>query len=281
MKIVILISSFLLAFLIVYPFYRLYKNPNDTLIKYLFDWRYRALREYRQWYLQGQSHTPPDSFEFWYNSVVNDLDTGEHAKRPLYEREALCEMLRREEYVSYYFQEGIDFNGDLSKAMFDDYRSRLYLSRNYDDTATLIKNLPIEITSKPRAFADYMKFVELKWFDSKTGRPNIKESPDKTKVPGDTDITGNIGTPDSIETPSSIEVLGDIDEPIFRKKYEIGRVIYWICRRNQIPDPGKVFSPCWGIPEKTINEWTRPNRNEETAKDLDKKIKDILKKTIP
>lgn len=237
MKIVAFIISILFALLIVYPFYRLYKNPNDTLIKYLFDWRYRALREYRQWYLQGQSHTPPDSFEFWYNSVVNDLDTGEHAKRPLYEREALCEMLRREEYVSYYFQKWETFEGKLYEAMWNDYRSGLYLSRDYDNIAALKKKLPVEISSHPRACSDYIKLVEANLLDATTGL--LIEGVQK-------------------------QMIGRALDIIVRENLPA-------------KSPAKIFAPFFGISEDNFREWTRNNKNnEEITKNINAEIKQIL-----
>lgn len=280
MKIVAFIISILFALLIVYPFYRLYKNPNDTLIKYLFDWRYRALREYRQWYLQGQSHTPPDSFEFWYNSVVNDLDTGEHAKRPLYEREALCEMLRREEYVSYYFQEGIDFNGDLSKAMFDDYRSGLYLSRSHEGVAALKMIPAVETSSQKEAFSEVK---ESNLHNLHNNDNSNVESPDNVGDEcnaGDVDIEAKIMKvfPDEItKIPNAVKEIKKLVKAgminpntgkYIKEEYSVGysaSAMYQIARKNNIPRLENLLAPIWGEKPSTIRSRWRSDKMSDEA----------------
>ena len=169
-SIITLIVIAVLAFLA----FRMFRNPKDTLATFVFNWRYRALMEFRVRYIDGKKRNPATSFEFWYNEVVKNLETSNRAKRPYNERQELCDMLHREEYVNYYFQEGKKFCGEEYHAMWDDFRSGQYLTREYDSDKVLKSNLPVEISSNPEAFSDFKKFVDVGWFDSRTGKPTEK-----------------------------------------------------------------------------------------------------------
>ena len=280
MKIVAFIISILFALLIVYPFYRLYKNPNDTLIKYLFDWRYRALREYRQWYLQGQSHTPPDSFEFWYNSVVNDLDTGEHAKRPLYERLELCNMLVRREYVNYYFQKWETFEGKLYEAMWNDYRSGLYLSRSHEGVTALKMIPPVETSSQKDVFSE----VKESNLQNQHNNDNSNvESPDNVGdecKAGDVDIDAMIMKvfPDEItKIPNAVKEIKKLVKAgminpntgkYIKEEYSVGysaSAMYQIARKNNIPRLENLLAPIWGEKPSTIRSRWRSDKMSDKA----------------
>ena len=124
--------------------------------------------------------------------------------------------------------------------MCNDYRSGVYKRPDYySKRENLKKILPLEISSSDGAFSDFMKFVDEGWFDATNGMYIIG---------------GN------------------------RNHQHIGRAIYWICKRNNISSPEKVFAPLWGKEPKTIKEWLRNNENETITEQIDKMVKLILSK---
>lgn len=280
MKIVALIVACLLVFIFIYPFYRINKNPNDTLMKYLFDWRYRALGLYRHWYLQGQRHTPPDSFEFWYNRVVNDLDTGERAKKPLCERQELCRMLARREYVNFYFQECDISDGELFGAMFDDYRSGLYLSRSHEGVAALKMIPPVETSSQKEAF---LEVKESNLHNLHNNDNSNVESPenvgDECKA-GDVDIDAKIMKvfPDEItKIPNAVKEIKKLVKAgminpntgkYIKEEYSVGysaSAMYRIARKYNIPRLENLLAPIWGEKPSTIRSRWRSDKMSDEA----------------
>ena len=234
LTIVATIAFSLAVFLII----RVIRHPKDTVTRYAFDWTYRALLAYRRWFLDGQKRTPPSSFEFWYNCVSDDLNSGSRAKRSQHERKELCNMLLREEYVKYYFQDDKKFDGEAYWEMWNDFRSGLYLTRDYDSTSALKKILPIEISAHPGALSDYMKLVEAGLFDSRTGQP--MEGVQKQRI------------------GRALSII--------------------VQRNNLSKSPAKIFAPFLNISEETFREWARTNKNnEQITSDIDKEIKEILK----
>lgn len=126
------------------------------------------------------------------------------------------------------------FTASLYYKMVQDYRSGEY-KKEYDPIRVLKGVLPVEISSSEGAFTDFMKFVDKGWFDRETG----------------------------------MYVLAD-----GRKKQDIGRAIFWICRRNSIPAPERVFAPLWKMDPKTVKEWLRGNINTTR---IDNIVEEILK----
>ena len=106
--------------------------------------------------------------------------------------------------------------------------------KEYDPIRVLKGVLPDEISSSEGAFTEFIKFVDKGWFDPAT----------------------------------AMYVLAD-----GRNKKFIGRAIYWICRRNGIPSPERVFAPLWRMKPETVKEWLRENN----TKRIDQIIDSILK----
>ena len=125
------------------------------------------------------------------------------------------------------------FSASLYYKMVQDYRSGMY-KKEYDPIRVLKGVLPDEISSSEGAFTEFMKFVDKGWFDPAT----------------------------------AMYVLAD-----GRHKKFIGRAIYWICRRNGIPSPERVFAPLWRMKPETVKEWLRENN----TKRIDQIIDSILK----
>lgn len=209
--------------------------PDNSLFVFCMEWRYRALKQLRMWYLDGLSRTPPTSFEFFTSRVKNYVKDHGHSDQ---EREDVIKMLSREEFVRFYFTPKKQFSGIVFNGMFQDYRSGLYLTYNYDNETELRKSLPIEISSNTKALIDFTKIAEAGWFDTRTGQP-----------------TNNVD------------------------KQHVGRAIYWICKRNNLSNPAKIFAPFFNEPESKLRDWIRTNKNnEQITVAIDAEIDTILKK---
>ena len=149
----------------------------------------------------------------------------------------LVRMVDYEQYIHHYFTAFPSFSGHVYHSMWEDYRTGDYCRKDYASIEILKKNLPIEIASSPSAFADFTKFVDAGWFDNQTG----------------------------------MFILSD-----GRQKQHIGRSIYWICKRNSISKPERVFAETFGCEAKTIKEWLRLNKNETITKQIDRTVFAIL-----
>lgn len=154
------------------------------------------------------------------------------------EAKDIIHMLQAPQYIHYYFVDQGAFSGEVYHQMYTDYRSGVYCTRDYDTVVALKKKLPIEISTNERAFNDFMKFVDAGWFDKTTG----------------------------------MFILGN-----GRNHQHIGRAIYWICYRNGIKNPGRVFSPLWEKMPETIRGWIHPSSNETITKGIDNIVFSILK----
>lgn len=233
--IVLVIAIILIVVALIAGIVCLFIDPHNSIFTFAMSWEYRALLELRMWYLDGKRRNPPTSYDFFLSRVEQYVNS---KNRPYTERQDICNMLSREEFVNYYFSEKFPLSGKLYHQMFQDYRSGDYLTKNYDADSELKRNLPSEISLIEDAFADFKKFVDEGWFDNRTGIPT-----------------------------------GKVD------KQHCGRAIYWICKRNGIPNPAKLFAPVWGEKESTVHERIRINKNnEEITKAIDALIDSILRK---
>lgn len=215
-------------------------------VSYRFLFELHSLYKHKESYGWDFDNTYLEQAKSWLNGHLGKQGQNYELAEMIYTR------LGREEFVQYYFSASI-FRYDLEfLPMWKDMRNGDWQKRSYGDDIILKNNLPIEIASNSNAFADFKKFVIEKWFDPITGKPNIKND-----------------NPDDADNSNETQR---------RKKYEIGRAIYWICKRNNIPNAARVFATCWQEAEATIHDWTRNNRNELIAEQLNKMIFKILDK---
>lgn len=239
----------LLLVFTVGPLYLLYlmiKDPYNTVVMYLFSWQYRMLRKIRLTYKWGQQKTPPDSYSFFL-AQANTALRDSLASKPIVESIAtrqgqaaeIVDMLQMESYVKHYFTQFASFSGIVYHRMHEEYRTGDYITINYTIEEGLKKILPIKIASNEKAFYDFMKFVYAGWFNNETG----------------------------------LYILDG------RTKHHIGRAIYWICKRNSISSPEKVFSSFWGTEEKTVADWCRKrSREPHRTEQVDDEVFTILNK---
>ena len=62
-----------------------------------------------------------------------------------------------------------------------------------------------------------------------------------------------------------------------RAKHKIGRAIYWICKRNNIPAPDKVFASFWKVEKDTVHDWCRyKSRDPHITEQDDKEVFTII-----
>lgn len=251
--ILLLICVFLIGVFMIWALITSYKNPDSVVLKFILDWRYRLLLQIRRDYLYGRKCNPPTGHEFFYSRAMDYINNETNIKKPLLDRQDIANMLAYEGYIYHYFVECGDFTVPVYRRMWDDYRSGAYATKDYPSQEKLRKILPIEISTNEGAFTDFMKFVEVGWFDINTGMFILGE----TRIP---------------------ENGAQVSEPTPRNHQYIGRAIYYICRRNSISSPEKVFAPLWGKEPKTIKEWLRTNENETITEQIDKIVCSILSK---
>lgn len=212
------------------------KNPHNTLVKLLFSWQYRMLLEIRQDYLRGLKKTPPDDYQFFYDNALNLIEAVDSSMSHREEAWELGKMLQVKQFIHHYFVNEGRFSGAVYHCMHTDYRSGIYRMRDYDLVEHLKKKLPVEISSNKQALSGFLKFVDVGWFDNE-----------------------------------GMFVLTNT-----RNHQYIGRAIYWICKRNGIPAPEKVFAPFWNVKESQILDWKRNNKNPEITKAIDQIVCSIL-----
>lgn len=210
-------------------------SPHNTLIYYLFNWKYRMMLQLRGDYLWGLKRIPPDDYRFFLDSAISTISKEKDAH--LTEALELIKMLQVEQFINHYFSVIGPFNGEVFYQMTEDFRSGRYDSCDYDSLEILKKNLPREIVSNEGALSDFLKFVNAGWFEKATG----------------------------------MYVLGEK-----RNHQYIGRAIYWICKRNGITSPERVFGPFWKVEKSKILEWKRVNKNEIITHDIDRIVFSIL-----
>lgn len=234
--------KYIIIVLIVAAFITLFvfmlKNPQSSFIKWLVSWKYRQLRELRGEYVWGLQKDPPDSYEYFRNQAVHKLASKGAAH--VRECDELCEMLSFPDYIHYYLYRK-EFSGKVYCQMEDDYRTGLFRTRNYQAINPLRECLPLAISTNEDAFNDFLKFVEAGWFNAETG-------------------------------------MFILDKKEGRKKQHIGRAIYWICKRNGIAAPGRVFAPLFNMNTNTVCGWYRENDNETVTQNIDAIVLHILEK---
>lgn len=252
MVIAILLTIF--AFLIgtiIWAVITFFKNPDSVALTFIFDYRYRLLLQIRRDYLSGRKCNPPTGYEFFYSRAMDYINNETNIRKSLRVRQDIANMLAYEGYIYHYFVECGDFTVSVYRRMWDDYRSGTYAIINYPCQEKLRKMLPLEISTNEGAFTDFWKFVEAGWFDKNTGMFILGE---KFSPENDTQAT----------------------ESGARNYQYIGRAIYYICKRNSIPSPEKVFAPLWRIEPKKIKEWLRTNENETITIQIDNIVKSII-----
>lgn len=255
MLIVILILIFvsLTVVFVIWALITSIKNPDSEILVLTIDWKYRLLLQIRKEYLNGFKCNPPTGYEFFYSRAIDYIDNETNIKKPRLDRQDIANMLDYEGYIHHYFVECGDFTVPVYRRMWNDYRSGAYAIKDYPSQEKLRKILPLEISTNEGAFTDFWKFVEAGWFDINSGMFILSEK-------------------------RSLENGTQAIESGTRNHQHIGRAIYYICRRNSISSPEKVFAPLWGKEPKTIKEWLRNNENETITEQIDKMVKLILSK---
>ncbi len=212
-------------------------SPHNTIVRYLFSWKYRMMLRLRDDYLWGIKKNPPDDYQYFIDSAISTIS--KESISHLSEARELIRMIEVERFVHHYFVEIGRFDGKVFYQMNEDFRSGRYRSFNYSCLAILEKNLPKEIVSNVKAFNDFIKFVDAGWFEKDSGMFIIDGK---------------------------------------RNHQYIGRAIYWICKRNGIAAPEKVFGPLWNVDESKILDWKRKNKNETITDRIDAIVFQVLGK---
>lgn len=245
------------AFLILLFIYTI-TNPNDSFVLLLINWKYRVLNDIFQCYQQGLKRNPPDSYEHFCSealSIVSRASSSLRISASEQQRDMdirdIINMLNEKQYIRYYFTNFPYFTGEVYGKMWNDYRSGQYKTKDYFLFESLKKILPLELSASDGAISDFAKFVEVGWFDKESGFYN-KVDKKGNKIPN----------------------------------YYIGRAIYWICHRNSISSPEKVFASMWvksndedelRKEQERLRQWLREDRISDKKK-LDNIIDSILRK---
>ena len=227
-----IIALIIVCFLLI--MITLVRDPHNTMIVYLFSWKYRILRRIRSEYLWGLRRTPPNDYQYFHQGAINLIEK-EHVSHYDEAKDIIC-MLEAPQFIHYYFVDMGSFSGEVFHRMYTDFRTGVYCTRDYDLRTAMKKILPLEISTNEGAFNGFMKFVDAGWFDHE-----------------------------------GMFVLSDK-----RDHQYIGRAIYWICKRNGIPAPEKVFAPFWNVEASKIKDWKRINKKETITESIDQKVFSIL-----
>lgn len=200
------------------------------------------LRRIRSEYVWGKKKTPSDSYDYFRNradfliheSMSSSTILVETIATRINQAKEVYKMLECEQYIEYYFTHYNSFTGEVFYSMYQDFRSGAYITKDYNKIYALKRKLPHAISSSPGAFNDFVKFVNAGWFDIETGKYILSDG---------------------------------------RQLQHIGRAAYWICNRNRIASPEKVFAPLWGVEVSKIKDW---KREKKFTKEIDTMIKSIL-----
>lgn len=236
-------------------FFLLLKYPKSTFISYITKWQYRIMRRIRWEYYsrllekeeEKEEKKKPDSYDYFYAQAIAIIrdDLKSHRDKLIsgesrfQKAEEIIEMLNYPQFIHHFFTGFGVFSGEVFHNMYQDFRTGEY-RKDYSDVERLRKILPIEISSSPGAFNDFMKLVKQGWFDINSGKYIQKDG---------------------------------------RTKQQIGRAIYWVCHRNNIKSPAKVFAPFWGEDVDTVKGWCRVQpRSPHITEQDDIIILEILRK---